>query len=155
MESAISIFNKLPETKSQIKDYTRLIKESVLNGEVDPLQFAAHVSALEQLFKALKADHLIKDVILEEAEKYGVKSFEKDNAKYTIKEVGVKYDFSNCNDSELDQINKDIAELTGEKKKRESLLKAIDPSKEFYDGDGIQLFAPTKTSSTQVTILLK
>lgn len=154
-ESAISIFRKLPETKSQIKDYTRLIKESVLNGEVEPLEFAAQVSALEQLFKALKSDHLIKDVILEEAEKYNVKSFDKGNAKFQIKEVGVKYDFKNCNDSELNQIVSDIKELTEEKKKRETLLKAIAPDKEFYDGDGVQLFPPIKTSTTQVVIILK
>jgi hypothetical protein len=155
MESAINIFKNLPETKEQVKDYTRLIKESVLNGEVEPLQFAATVSALEQLFKALKADHLIKDVILEEAEKYRSKSFEKGNAKFQVKEVGVKYDFKNCNDSELEQITNDLKELTEERKKRETLLKAIDTTKEFYDGNGVQLFAPIKTSTTQVVVILK
>ncbi len=154
-ESAISLLRKMPETKEEIKNYVRIVKDSVLNGEVEPLQFAANVSALEQLFKALKADILIKDVILEEAEKYGSKSFDKGNAKYQIKEVGVKYDFSGCNDSELDQITSDLKELTNEKKKRETLLKAIDPDKEFYDGDGVQLFAPIKSSTTQVAIILK
>lgn len=155
MESAISLLRKMPETKDEIKNYVRIVKESVLNGDVEPLQFAANVSALEQLFKALKGDALIKDVILEEAEKYGTKSFEQGNAKYQIKEVGVKYDFSECNDSELEQINADIKELTDEKKKRETLLKAISPDTEFYDGDGVQLFAPKKTSTTQVTITIK
>ncbi len=155
MESAISIFSKLPETKSQVKDYVRIIKESVLNGEVEPLAFASQVSALEQLFKALKQDAMIKDVILEEAEKYGSKSFEKDNAKFQIKQVGVKYDFSGCNDSELDECNEQIEKLTKAKKKREALLKAIDPDAEVFDGDGVQLFAPSKTSTTQVTIILK
>jgi len=154
-ESAISIFRKLPETKSQVKDYTKLIKESVLNGEVEPLMFAAQVSALEQLFKALKSDHLIKDVILEEAEKYGAKSFEQGNAKYQIKEVGVKYDFSGCNDFELIGINDALAELTAKKKARETFLKTISPEMEIYGSDGVQVFAPLKTSTTQVVIILK
>jgi len=155
MESAISIFTKLPETEAQVKEYTRLIKESVLNGEVEPLTFAAHVSALEQLFKALKSDVLIKDVILEEAEKYGSKSFEKDNAKYQIKEVGVKFDFKNCEDLEYFELVDDIAELTARKKEREAFLKSITPEMEVYGRDGIQLKPVGKTSTTQVTIILK
>jgi hypothetical protein len=155
MESAISIFRKLPETKEQVGNYVRLIKESVLNGEVEPLQFAANVSALEQLFKALKSDVLIKDVILEEAEKYGAKSFEHGNAKFQIKEVGVKYDFTECNDSELFDIDNELRVLTAKKKARETLLKAISPEDEVYGSDGVQLAPPLKTSTTQVTITLK
>jgi hypothetical protein len=154
-ESAISIFRKLPETKSQIAKYKSLIRDSVLNGEVNPLEFAAQVSALEQLFKGLKADHLIKDCILEEAEKYGAKSFEHGNAKFTIKEAGVKWDFSNCDDFELVSINDAIAELTAKKESRETILKAIIPGTEIFGSDGIQLNPAIKTSTTIVSILLK
>ena len=155
MESAISIFSKLPETKSQVKDYVRIIKESVLNGEVEPLAFASQVSALEQLFKALKQDVLIKDVILEEAEKYGSKSFEKDNAKFQIKEVGVKYDFSGCDDEEWRGMKLQEAELKAKLKEREVFLKSIKPEMEVFGSDGIQLNPVSKTSTTQVTIILK
>ena len=154
-ESAISIFRKLPETKDQIKKYSNLVRESVLNGEVDPLQFACHVSALEQLFKALKQDPLIKDVILEEAEKYGSKSFEKDNAKFQIKEVGVSYDFSECNDFELQYLDSQIKELQAKKKARETFLKSITPEMEVYGSDGVQLNPPLKQSTTSVVIILK
>ena len=154
-ESAISLLRKMPENKEEIKNYVRIVKESVLNGEVDPLQFAANVSALEQLFKALKSDPLIKDVILEEAEKHGSKSFEHCNAKFQIKEVGVKYNFDVCNSSTLDDINAGIKRLTAEKKKQETLLKAIPSDKEVYDSEGVQLFPPEKTSTTQVTVILK
>jgi len=112
MESAISIFKKLPETKSQVAKYKSLIKDSVLNGEIDPLVFGAQISALESLFKALKSDVLIKDCILEEAEKRNVKTFEEGNAKFTIAEAGTKWDYSNCDDFELTSINDAIAELT-------------------------------------------
>jgi hypothetical protein len=155
MESAINIFKNLPETKEQVKDYTRLIKESVLNGEVEPLQFAATVSALEQLFKALKADHLIKDVILEEAEKYRSKSFEKGNAKFQVKEVGVKYNFKNCNDYEYEQHLIDLQTVKDNVKARETFLKTITPEIEVYGSDGIQLNPVIKTSTTQVVVILK
>lgn len=155
MESAISIFKKLPETKSQIKDYTRLIRESVLNGEVEPLRFAAQISALEQLFKALKSDHLIKDVVLEEAEKYNSKSFEKDFAKFQVKETGVRFDYTNCNDSEWFEIDAKIKELTANKKERETFLKGITTETEVYGSDGVQLNPVIKTSTTSVAVILK
>lgn len=154
MESAISIFRKLPETKSQIKKYSQLIRESVLNGEVDPLDFAAQVSALEQLFKNLKADHLIKDVVLQEAEKYG-KSFEKGNAKFQIKEMGVRFDYSNCEDVEWETICSEVNKWTEKKKSRENFLRGIEPNAEVYGSDGTQLKPPVKTSTTSVAVILK
>jgi hypothetical protein len=155
MESAISLFKQLPETKQQIKDYSRLIKESVLNGEVEPLQFAAIISALEQLFKGLKSDVLIKDVILEEAEKYGSKTIDKENVKFQIKEVGVKYDFTNCDDNEYDLLCDRIAELSAAKKERENFLKSITPEMEVYGSDGTQLKPAIKSSTTSVAVILK
>ena len=109
---------------------------------------------LEQLFKKLKSDELIKDLVLFEAEKYG-KLFEKGNAKFEIKEMGVTYDYSECNDAELDSLNQILKDITDKKKARENFLKAIEPDKEVYDENGVQLFAPVKKSTTQVAVILK
>lgn len=152
--NTISIFSKLPTTKFQIEQIANQIKQSVLDGEVDPLLFAEQVAAMEKLFTTLKSDILIKDCILAEAEKYG-KSFEKGNAKFAIKEVGVTYDFTNCNDFELEKLNAEISELTEKKKAIESFLKGITVNTEVYGSDGIQLLPPIKRSTTQVTITLK
>lgn len=154
MEPSINIFSKLPQTKEQVENYTKIIRESVLNGEVDALDFAAKISALEKLFTTLKSDILIKDCILNEAEKYG-KSFEKGNAKFNIKEVGVTYDFSNCNDFEYEKLSVQISELTEKKKTRESFLKGISIDTEVYGSDGVQLLPAIKRSTTQVTVTLK
>lgn len=150
----LSIFNKLPETKSQVENVANEIKQAVLNGEVDPLLFAAQVSAMEKLFTTLKSDTLIKDCVLAEAEKYG-KSFEKGNAKFAIKEVGVTYDFSNCNDFEYENLSIQIAELTEKKKSRESFLKGITIDTEVFGSDGVQLLPAIKRSTTQVAVTLK
>ena len=154
-ESAISIFRKLPETKAQIETYARLIKQSVLDGEVEPLTFAAQISALEKLFSNLKSDSLIKDCILEAAEKYGQKSFENSNAKFNIKEVGITYDFSVCDDSEWNKLDSEIKELTEKKKSRETFLKSISGEMEVFGSDGVQIMPSIKRSSTQVVITLK
>lgn len=150
-ESAISIFRKLPETKTEVSNYSRLIKDAVLEGETEPLLFLQQITSLELLVKTLKTDPLIKDVILEEAEKYG-KSFEHLSSKFQIKETGVKYDFSQCGDVEWEQLDSQIKDLTDKRKKRESFLKAIDG--EVYGADGVQLTPPAKSSTTQVVITL-
>ena len=126
-----------------------------MNGEVDQLEFASQITALEQLFKALKADHLIKDVILEEAEKYGSKSFEHGNSKFQIKEVGTKFDFTSCLDTEWEELDATIKRYSEKKKEREAFLKTIKPDMEVYGSDGIQLMPVVKTSTTQVVIILK
>jgi len=154
-ESAISIFRRLPETKGQVKKYASLIKESVLAGDVDPLLFATHVNVLEQLFKALKDDALIKDVILEEAEKYGLKSFEHGNGNFRIQEVGVKYNFTTCMDSEWETLKSEQKQINDRLKEREAFLKTLKPGMEVFGTDGIQLEVPGKTSTTSVIITLK
>lgn len=154
MESAISIFRKLPETKEQIQNYSRLIRESVLNGEVEPLTFAAQVSALEKLFTALKSDILIKDVILQEAEKYG-KSFDKGNANFRIQETGTTYDYAGCGDVEWEQIDGNIKAFTEKKKARETFLKSITGEMTVFGEDGAQIMPAVKRSTTSVVITLK
>lgn len=150
----LAIFSKLPETKIQVEKTASQIKSAVLDGEIDPLLFAAQVSAMEKLFTTLKSDILIKDCILSAAEKYG-KSFEKGNAKFQIKEIGVTYDFTECNDYELENLNSQINALTEKKKARETFLKSISFDAEIYGADGLQILPPVKKSTTQVSVTLK
>jgi len=154
-ESAISLFRKLPETKEQVENYSRLIRESVLNGEVEPLIFAAQISALEKLFSTLKSDILIKDVILEEAEKYGQKTFKKGNAEFQIREVGVTYDFAGCGDVEWETIDSQIKTLTEKKKARETFLKSLTGEMTVFGEDGVQILPALKKSTTSVVVILK
>ena len=151
----IQIIRKLPETKDDIAVQFAVIKEKVMNNEVDVLDFSAQISALESLFSMLKDDKTIKSKILSESEKYGSKSFTKGNAMFTIKEVGTKYDYSVCSDSEYDDLTIKITELTEKRKKREAFLKAITPETEIYGSDGIRITPPAKSSTTTVQITLK
>jgi hypothetical protein len=153
-ESAISIFRKLPETKGQITSYKNLIKQSVENGEVDSLVFFKQVVALEQLVKELKQDDIIKDVILEEAERFNQKSFTYSNAKFSIREVGSRYNYQICDDSQWNELNDEMQKLKEKISARENFLKSITPEMEVYGADGVKISPPVKTSSTQVVVTL-
>lgn len=154
-ESAMSLMRQLPETKSEINHYSQIIKNNLLDGEVEFIPVFLQIKALSQLFKKLENDILLKDMLLEFAEKHNGKTIELTNAKLTIKEAGVKWNFENCDDFELASINDAILELTAKKKSREIILKAIIPGTEIFGSDGIQLNPAVKTSTTIVSILLK
>lgn len=153
--NALQLFKQLPETKSEVENYTRIIRGEVLEGNVNPLNFITTVTALEKLFSNLKSDLLIKDCVMQEAEKHGFKSFDFGNAKFQIKEAGVSYDFKGCMDSEWDNLDSQIKELTEKKKQRESFLKTITGDMEIYGPDGVQIMPALKRSTTIVSVTLK
>lgn len=154
-QSALALFKTLPETKSEVEKYTRIIRDEVLEGNINPLSFITTVTALEKLFGNLKSDIMIKDMVLEEAEKYGQKTFVHGNAQFQVKEVGTKYDFTNCDDDQWRRLNADITALSIIKKEREDFLKTIKPDMEVYGADGTRLNPVSKTSTTSVVTILK
>ena len=56
------------------------------------------VAALEQFVKAVRGHVLVKDAVRAELEKYGSKTVKFNNATFTMKTVGTRYDYNVCND---------------------------------------------------------
>lgn len=154
-ESAVSILRKMPETKAEGDNFVRLVRQAIEDGEVDPLLVYKNIGMLEMVFKKLKGDIIIRDIVLEAAEKFGAKSFEYQGAKYAIREVGVKYDYAGCGDQEWNDLDYTIRNLTERKKEREELLRAITPEMEVYGADGVKLEPAIKTSTTSIVLTLK
>lgn len=155
MNEVLSTLKVMPETKSEIKQFSDSLLNSLIFGEINPLEMDGRLKALEDLIKIVRSSEELSEGMLIEAEKYGQKSFEEGNFKYQIKEVGTKYDFSQCNDSELNDLTEKIKELSAAKKERETMLKSINPEFPVYGNDGTQLERATKTSTTKVITLLK
>jgi hypothetical protein len=95
---------------------------------------------------------------LDEAQKHG-KSFNYQTAKIDIREVGVKYDYSGCGNSELAELYEKQANINDAIKELEAYHKPLPTS-------GIQVlnqstgevemhYPPTKTSTTSVAVTLK
>jgi hypothetical protein len=93
---------------------------------------------------------------LDEAYKYG-KSFEHYNAKFEIKEMGVKYDYSVCQDPVYNSLKNKLSILEDEIKAREKYLKAILPSgvETLLEDEIVTLYPPSKTSTTTISVNLK
>ena len=80
-------------------------------------------TALEEALKMQE----VKELVAEEIAKYG-KTAEIHGAKLTVKETGVKYDFSRCGDPEYNELTARLEELQRKVKERQDFLKHIPAS---------------------------
>lgn len=148
----MNLIELFPSSKELLKSAFADIKEQLLSGETSPMKVAIMLKAGEDLFKDLRADEDVRRMILKEAEKNG-KSFAEYGAKFEIKEAGVKYDFTGCNDSVWNELNAKLDNLKEEIKARELILKAHKEA--WATSDGEMIYPPGKSSTTTVAVTLK
>jgi len=145
-------------TKEQRSEVVREMMEEVLQGRVNPLELHLRLKAAEEVIKALTSMPAYKGILLDEAAKYG-KSFTYQTAKVEVKEVGVKYDFSNCGNSRLTWLYEQLAEIEDSIKVQETYHKGLPPSGiEVLDpvsGELEKHYPPAKSSTTSVAFTLK
>lgn len=154
-----SILSLFETNKEQRQDFAIRVVEALDNGSVDPLKVHLQVKCMEDIIKLLNANTRYKGHVLDAASTYGQKSFEYQNSKLEIKEVGVKYDFSKCEDPTLISLYSKQSEIDAAIKARETMLKTI-PSKGMIitddeTGETFTAYPPAKSSSTSVAITLK
>lgn len=143
-------------SKSERQTFAQSVINSAKEGLINPLKLHLQVKCLEDLIKQITQSPEYKDLTLEEAYKYG-KSFEQYNAKFEIKEMGVKYDYSQCGDPIITDLLQQQSDLETKIKERQSLLKAIPiTGQEILIGDEVvTVYPPIKTSTTSISINLK
>ena len=158
-------------TKEQRSEVVLEMMNEVLNGRVNPLELHLRLKAAEEVIKALTSMPAYKGILLDEAAKYG-KSFQYQTAKVEVKEVGVKYDYSVCGCSQLNELYVQAADIDSKIKALESYLKALptggivcmlqtrtldDEGKVTidYTGEVETHYPPAKTSTTSVAFTLK
>lgn len=157
--STTSILSLFETNKDQRQSFAISVVEALDNGNADPLKVHLQVKCMEDIIKLLNANTIYKNRVLEAAQAYGEKSFQYQNSKVEIKEVGTKYDFSKCSDPVLDDLLAQQAELDKTVKARQDMLKTI-PAKGMIitdesTGDTFTVYPPAKSSSTSVAITLK
>lgn len=157
--STTSILSLFETNKEQRQSFVMGVVDALDSGNADPLRVHLQVKCLEDIAKSLNANTVYKTRVLEAAQAYGEKSFQFQNSKVEIKEVGTKYDFSQCNDPVLNDLLAQQAELDKAVKARQDMLKTI-PLKgmivtEELTGDTFTVYPPAKSSSTSVAVTLK
>ena len=145
-------------SKDLQKDIAQRIIDSVSEGEQSAIQVAAKIKFItDSLDEASKG---IKGLVIEEAEKYDRNEAVTVLGGYSVevKEMGVKYDYSNCNHPRLNEIEQEIAKLSEEKKSIEATLKSLKASMTLVDedsGEVIIVYPPLKKSTTTPVFTFK
>ncbi|CAB4126229.1 hypothetical protein UFOVP153_19 [uncultured Caudovirales phage] len=120
------------------------------------LDAAKSIAQMEELLKQIKGNKDLKNAIRDEVAKYG-KEYKSDTVKIELAEVGTKYDFSQCGDSELKDLYETLEQIKAKVEEREKFLKNLPLSGLDVitdDGEVVHVYPPSKssTSSYKVTI---
>jgi hypothetical protein len=146
-----------PETKEQQQSFVEMLVQCTLSGEVSPLKVEAQIKNVEDVVKRYRDDKRVKDAVINDyrREFCEQKSADRHNARFTMTEVGVKYDYTACGDPEWTRLNEEFKRITEAKKAREEILKAHKQPWTAVDdetGEVATVNPPAKTSTTQVSV---
>ena len=164
-----NILSLFETNKAQRLTFCENLIRKLEEGEANPLQIQAQIKCMEDIINTLtntdKAKNKNLDVAIKykamlmmAAEKYS-KSFQLYNATYSIKEVGTKYDYSNCNDAELLELMAQSEALKEKIKTKQDFLQKVPFSGMAIineeTGETYKVYPPSKTSTTAVAVSLK
>jgi len=146
------------------------IVEAVDSGYLPPLKALAGIKAMESLTDMLtnkdpkKNPHADRAILLQShvtdaAGAYAEKSFPLYGATFTKTEVGTKYDWSQCNDAKLIELELAAKKAGDELKARQEFLKTVPteglPIVDEETGETYSVYRPSKSSTSSVSVSFK
>jgi len=117
--NSLKLFNEAP-TKEVVGALCKVIKDQILSGDTDPLIYARDLRAASEMIKSVQDDEEVKKAFYKSALLYGQKTFEANNAKFSIQER-TTYNYSQ--DVVWKSYQDDIDRLKMLQKNREELIK--------------------------------
>lgn len=156
--STIKLFDNYPKNKFDQQMLANDIILPVIEGEVNPIETYIKARSMLEALKIVTDDDRIKDLVITEVEKYGNKA-EFNSANLQVKDVGVKYDYSVCNDQIYNDLLYMLNDIKEQIKIREKFLSKI-PSEGatiVYEqtGEVRTIYPPIKQGSQGITITFK
>jgi hypothetical protein len=139
--------------KEIIKETSLALLNDIDEGFMHPLQVAAQFKFVEDVINNVKEE--LRQRVIAEQTKYGKERMTFHGATFDIKEAGIKYDFSHCEDAIWNDIDKKMQMLTERRKEREAFLKTLKERFTYVDestGEIITIYPPQKKSTTTYAI---
>lgn len=163
--SSTAILAIFQTTKEQRESFANDVLKRIENGEVNPLNVHIQFKAIEDIQSRLtdakkfpESAKRYRTALLDAADSYGQKKFEYMGAKIEQKEVGVKYDFSNCEDPVLKRLEEEADKAAKALKQRQDMLKTLPLSGNLMideeTGESFTAYPPVKTSTSFLSVSL-
>ena len=138
-------------TKSQIKNISHQFIEAISdNGRI--IETAELIAKMEAFIKEIRSSKDFIEMVRDEVTKEGSKAkVTVTGVKIELAETGVKYDFSQCNDYDLNCLLEESERLEVQIKERKEFLKllpkaGVDVVTNF--GEVIRIYPPSKSSTS-------
>lgn len=142
-------------TKPQIKIIAQnSVNELLENGRI--LEAAEALSIMEKFIEEVRSSKAFTDYVRDEISKNGKELINSSGAKLELSEAGIKYDYSQCNDPILVQLEARFEGAKAMLDERKKYLKAIPSSgiEVLIEDEVVNLFPPSKSSSSTYKITL-
>lgn len=154
----LQVIDVVPSKENQLS-FAQSIVRKVYEGEETAINMAARLKFLSDTFK--EASEQIKPFVIDECMKYDSREQIVALGGYDVKisEMGVKYDYSDCNHPRLTEIIAGIDKLNEERKEIENFLKALKKPMSITDestgGEEVTVYPPSKKSTTTPVFTFK
>ena len=110
------------------EEVSKTIINSILEGEVDPLQVHMFLKRIEKIAELVKTNKDVKEAVTKAASAHSPdKAFDFMGASLKVGAVHTAYDFSECGDLLWNNLNEMVTKFTALKKAREEQLKVAFP----------------------------
>ena len=139
--------------KETIKKQSLALLNDIDEGHMHPLQVAAQFKFVEDVISNVKEE--LRQRVIAEKDKYGKDAMTYHGALFDIKEAGVKYDYSQCDDTIWNDLKQQLDALNDKMKEREAFLKSLKERFTYIDestGEIVTLYPPQKKSTTTYAI---
>ena len=113
-----------PITKASQTLWAEQIIRPLLDGEIEPIDFIVRLKGLKNTLDEAEKNERVKDIIVRQLYRENNQA-SCNGVKITLKEGGVKYDYSGCGDSVYADLQAQKQELDRQIKEREAFLKAV------------------------------
>jgi elongation factor P--beta-lysine ligase len=155
--STVNILNLFETSKRERETFVDDLISRIEEGQAEALRVHLQAKCMESILKDLLASDKYREFVLSEAEKNG-KKFSYHNSEFSIKEVGTKYDYSQCGDIHLAEMQAELDTLSEKIKTRQKFLQMADGKgidMVSNDGEVYKIYPPSKSSTTSVAVTLK
>ena len=147
------VFYGTEVTKETIKEQSLALLKDLDEGHFSPLHLAAQLKFVEDVITNIKEE--VRQRVIAEQDKYGKEKMTYHGASFDIKEAGVKYDFTECNDDIWNDIYQQMEALNEKRKEREAFLKTLKERFTYIDestGEIVTIYPPQRKSTTTYAI---
>ncbi len=152
METALSQITKLPETREQQKTFVNAAVEEICNGDLDILRIFTKLRIIQDTIKDILSAPVVENLAILAAAKYPKGECDVFGNKLTLA-ARKNYDFSECNDYTLNNLEKDLKHTKTKIKERQTFLQSLKPGMIAVDEiTGEQLKMPTFTVTEYITV---